>query len=353
MPIYEYRCKQCGAVFDAIRPMNAADDSIACEKCNSKDTTRLLSKCYAHNQSGSLAGQSNSCSGCAGGAHAHPADISQCLSIKRYTMKIFQGKNVLISGGSSGIGFSLAKKFTLMGANVCILARREELLKSAQKQLSDIRINDSQAITYISADVGNYKELERSLKSKIDQIDILINCAGITYPGEFVKLDIDIFEKTMQINYLGTVYLTKLVVPGMIAKRSGYIVNIASGAALIAFYGYTAYSASKYAVRGFTSCLRPELKAYGIDMSIVVPSDTATPQLEFEQSIIPEITKKINSVAGVMQPDEVADIIIRGMKRKKFMILTGLTSKLLYPFVPILEKYFYYAAVREHRKQLN
>ena len=265
----------------------------------------------------------------------------------------FENKNILISGGSSGIGFSLAKKFTLSGANVCILARREKLLKSAQKQLFDMRINDSQEITCVSADVSNYKELQRSLKGKIENIDVLVNCAGITYPGEFVKMDVSIFETAVQINYLGTIYLTKLVVPAMIAKRSGYIVNIASAAGAIGFYGYTAYSPSKSAVVSFSHCLRPELKAYGIDVSVVLPSDTDTPQLEFEHSIIPEITKKINSVAGVLQPDDVADIIIRGMNRKKFKILTGIVSKLLYPFIPILENYFYHAAVREHRKQLK
>lgn len=68
MPIYEYRCKQCGSVFDAIRPMSAADDVIACENCNSKDTTRMLSKCVAHNQAGSLSGQSHACGGCSGGS---------------------------------------------------------------------------------------------------------------------------------------------------------------------------------------------------------------------------------------------------------------------------------------------
>lgn len=264
----------------------------------------------------------------------------------------YHGKNVLISGGSSGIGLSLAKKFTLMGANICILARREELLRSACKQLSDVKVSDTQEITYVSADVGKFDELKHSLQNKVDDIDILINSAGITHPGEFIKLDNDVFETAMQVNYLGIVYLTKLVVPGMIAKRSGYIVNISSAAAVINFFGYTAYSASKCAVNGFSTCLRPELKAYGIDLSIVVPTDTATPQLEFERSIMPDITRKINGVAKEMQPDEVADIIVEGMKRRKALILTGSISKFLYPFAPILEKYFYHAAVREHRKQI-
>jgi len=68
MPIYEYRCNTCGSTFDAIRPMHAADDAIPCEKCESKDTTRLLSKCYSHNEHGSIGGQANSCGNCSGGS---------------------------------------------------------------------------------------------------------------------------------------------------------------------------------------------------------------------------------------------------------------------------------------------
>jgi 3-dehydrosphinganine reductase len=265
----------------------------------------------------------------------------------------YVNKNILISGGSSGIGFSLAKKFTQLGANVCILARREELLKSAQKQLLEYRISDSQKITYISADVGYYKKLKSSTKGKVDQIDILINSAGITYPGEFINLDPQIFEDVMRVNYLGTVYLTKLVVPGMIAHRSGYIVNITSAAANIGIFGYSTYSPSKFAVSGFSRCIRSELKAYGIDISMVLPMDTETPQLEFEHSLIPEITKKISAVGGRFQPDEVAEYILKGMKKRKFIILTGLLSKIMYPLASILENYFYHAAVREHRKQIE
>lgn len=263
-----------------------------------------------------------------------------------------KGKNVLISGGSSGIGFSLAKKFTAAGANVCLLARREALLLTAQAELEKLKTSDAQKITYFSADVGNFENLRQVLKENATQFDILINCAGIAYPGEFTELKPEIFADVMQINYLGTVYLTKLVIPGMVARRSGYIINISSLAALIGIYGYTAYAPSKYAVRGFSRCLRSEVKAYGIDVSVVLPPDTDTPQLAFEHSIIPDITRKINESGGVMNPDKVAEIVMRGISRKKFTIIPGLEGKLLYLFGPVIGRYFYHLAVREHRKVL-
>ena len=264
----------------------------------------------------------------------------------------YENKNILISGGSSGIGFSLAKLFVQKGANVCILARREALLKSAQEQLLALRISDDQKVTYLSADVSDFEHLKKTLSTFSEPFDVLINSAGIAYPGEFTQLDADIFAKVMQINFLGTVYLTKLVLPGMIKAGSGHVVNVSSLAALIGIYGYTAYAPSKYAIRGFSRCLRSEVKAYGIDVSVVLPPDTDTPQLEFEHSIIPDITKKINSSGGVMSPDKVAEIILRGMQRKRFTILPGFEGKLLYVLAPIVGRYFYHLAVKEHRKKL-
>lgn len=264
----------------------------------------------------------------------------------------YENKKVLISGGSSGIGYALAKQLVLRGAHVCLLARRKSLLKQAQDELSKLKINNSQKITTISADVSDFSKLEKALQDIKDPFDILINSAGIAYPGEFTELSPDVFANVMQINYLGTVYLTKLILPGMISQRSGYIVNVASLAALIGIYGYTAYAPSKYAVRGFSRCLRSEVKAFGIDVSVVFPPDTDTPQLEFEHSIIPDITMKINSGGGVMSADKVSVEILRGMDRKKFSIYPGMQGKLLCALAPIVGRFFYHFAVKEHRKKL-
>ena len=153
----------------------------------------------------------------------------------------------------------------------------------------------------------------------------------------------------MNVNYFGTINLTKLIVPEMVEKRSGYIVNISSVAALIGIYGYTAYAPSKYAVRGFSRCLRAELKSKGVDVSVVIPPDTDTPQLAFEQTLLPDITRQINQNAGLMSPEKVAYDIIKGMKRKKFTIIPGFLNRILYLFTPILGRYFYHFAVKRDK----
>jgi 3-dehydrosphinganine reductase len=256
------------------------------------------------------------------------------------------GKYVIISGGSSGIGLSVAKKMAEKGAHLTLLARRKNLLKEAAEQVRKNFVHQGQRIETVSADVSDYE----CLRKKLDQIehpfDILINSAGVAYPGEFVEMEPDIFKSVMEINYLGTVNLTKLIVPGMIAQKTGYIVNLSSLAALIGIYGYTAYAPSKFAVRGFSHCLRAELKPLGIDVSIVYPPDTDTPQLAFERSLIPEITRKINEGGGILSPERVADEIIKGIEKKKFVIIPGFEGKVIYHFAALIDAYMYRFAVK-------
>ena len=269
-------------------------------------------------------------------------------------------KNVMISGGSSGIGFALAKEFATLGANITILARRKELLETALLDIRKSAISPDQQFKWISADVSNFDELKRVLSADKTSYDILINSAGIAYPGKFVDMDPAIFKNVIDINYLGTVYLTKMILPKMIEKKSGYIVNISSIAALGGIYGHTAYAPSKYAVKGFSRCLRSELKSYGIDVSVVLPQDTDTPQLAFDRSLLPEITKKINHLienifgsASSVSAEKAADYIISGMRKKKFTILFGIEGKIGALISPLLDRLFYQYSVYLAKKELT
>ena len=94
--------------------------------------------------------------------------------------------------------------------------------------------------------------------------DLLVNSAGVAHPGYFQELDLNIFHWMMEVNYFGTVYMTKEVIPSMLKRGSGYIVNISSMAGFVGTFGYTAYGGSKFAVRGFSDVLRAEMKIHGI-----------------------------------------------------------------------------------------
>jgi 3-dehydrosphinganine reductase len=268
-------------------------------------------------------------------------------------MKTFTNRNVLITGGSSGIGFALAEKLVAAGANVWILARREKMLEDAITQLQKNKIFEDQKIGKIQADVSNFLNLKSALEKVIVENgapDLLINSAGIAHPGEFLEMDPDVYASVISINYLGTVYATKIIAPYMVKNKSGHIVNISSLAGVVPIYGYSAYAPSKYAINAFSSILKTELTPYHIRVSVVYPPDTDTPQLEFENTIKPTITKEITQGGGLLSAAQVADVIFKGIQKEKFTIIPGFEGKILKAFSPIVGKVLHSFAVSKANK---
>jgi 3-dehydrosphinganine reductase len=256
------------------------------------------------------------------------------LDLTGKTMEYYQNKLVLITGGSSGIGLSLAKQLAEAQANVWILARRPEQLEKAIAEIETCRKNPSQKFGKIQADVSNEQEINSELTKFIETNglpDILINAAGYARPGLFNDLDTDVFRNEMGVNYFGIVYTTKNIVPGMVARRSGQIINISSMAGFIGTIGYTAYCGSKFAVRGFTDTLRSELKNFGVKVSIVFPPDTRTPGFEVENRFKPTITRVFTEDnGGVYEPDVVAKVILKDAAKGKYTILPGSSTSAWY-----------------------
>jgi 3-dehydrosphinganine reductase len=253
------------------------------------------------------------------------------------TMKdFFQQKNVLITGGSSGIGLALAKQLSELGAKVWILGRDKNKLEEAAKSigLSSDRI--------FAVDVTKLDDLQ-SVSATFAQnhlpLHLLINSAGVTQPGEFESQGLDIFHWMMDVNYFGTLYAVKTFLPLM--ESGATIVNISSMVAILGIYGYSAYAASKYAVRGFSDSLRSELKLKGMNVSVVFPPDTQTPQLDYDNLYKPKITKELSSTAGIMTAEQVAAVIIKGISRKQYMIIPGMESKLIYSATNLFGKLTY------------
>lgn len=261
---------------------------------------------------------------------APPADID---SERIKPMNSYNHKFALITGGSTGIGFALAKQIVLNGGNVAILARHQDALDRACSELSQLKIRSDQEVITIQADVTKAPELEQTLldlTKKHGLPDYIFNSAGVAHPGRFEDLSTETFHWMMDVNFFGTVNVLKVLVPLMQKRKSGVIVNISSIAGFIGVYGYTAYGASKYAISGFSDALRSELKPDGIQVSIVFPPDTDTPQLEYELQYKPAVTKAVAGSDKPMNADTLAVQTLKAVARKKYIILPGGEGKLLY-----------------------
>jgi 3-dehydrosphinganine reductase len=237
----------------------------------------------------------------------------------------FHHKHVIVTGGTSGIGRALARLLSEKGAHISIIARRQELLDETVAELGKLAEDPAQRMTAYSADLSDWEQTKRAIATLTADIppDILINNAGFAQPGHFADIPLDIFHKTMDIDYFGTVYATKAVVPEMLERKSGHIVNVSSMAGFLGTFGYTAYAPAKFAVRGFTESLRQELKPHGIHVSIVFPPDTDTPQLHYENQFKPPETQRISGTIKPQSAKQVARAIVRGIEQRKTYITPG------------------------------
>ena len=256
-------------------------------------------------------------------------------------------KHAIITGGSSGIGKATAKLLARQGTNISIIARDRIKLEAARQEIAASTINSSQQISILEADVSDRSQIENAIKNAIAHLgtpDLLITSAGIAHPGYFAEIPIEVFERTMAINYFGSLYAVKAALPEMELAKRGNIVLISSGAGIVGIYGYTAYCPSKFALRGLAESLRGELKPKKIGVTIVYPPDTDTPQLAAENKIKPLETKKITATAKAWKAEDVAAEIIRGIEKGRFAIAPGTELTVLNRWhsaiAPLLNWYF-------------
>lgn len=242
----------------------------------------------------------------------------------------FTDKVALITGGSSGIGLALAKRLAAQGARVWIAGRRQDVLTAASLEVQNAAGRTCNLFPADVSDAAQAQALVDEVTRRDGLPDLVINSAGVTHPGYVQELPLEIFHQMMDINYFGTVNVVKAVLPGMMARGSGHIVNISSVAGFAGVFGYSAYGASKYAVRGFSDVLRAEMKPHGVRVSVVFPADTDTPQLAYEQPFQPPETKVMNAKAKMRSADDVAGAILRDVQKNKYVILIGDDAKFLY-----------------------
>jgi len=225
------------------------------------------------------------------------------------------------------------------GAHVFLVARRVEALNAALKALESERTSPAQCLGTFAADVSDSEQAAQAVEAVTSQAglpDLVINSAGVVHPGYVQDLDLERYRWMMDINFFGVVNTVKAVLPGMMQRRSGHIVNISSAGSFLGIPGYSAYGPSKMAMNGFSEALRVECKPYGIKVSLVFPPDTDTPQLAYENRYKPPETRALSGTVKPLTAEQVARSILDGAAAGKFLIYPSLDVRLLHLAVRFL-----------------
>lgn len=229
----------------------------------------------------------------------------------------WHGKHVVITGGSSGIGEALALAAAERGADLTLLARGADRLEAVAAEVG--RRSPAVGVAAEPCDVSDRDAVTAVLARAAAErgpVDVLVCSAGITLPGRFLEADDQTFIDMVDVDYYGTLWPIRAVAPSMAERRAGSIVGVASAAALVGVYGYSAYGAAKFAVRGLLESLRTELVPHGVHVGCVFPPDVDTPMLAAENLVKPAETRAIAGAIKPISADQVAQAIIRGVDRR-------------------------------------
>ena len=272
-------------------------------------------------------------------------------NIKSSYAKLFymKGKVVIITGASSGIGRSLATVFFLRGASLTLGARRLDQLEEFKNEIQ------GSDILCVKTDVAKETDCKRLIDLTIEKygrIDVLINNAGISMRALFKDMNLEVMHRLMDVNFYGTVYCTKYALPYLLETK-GSLVGVISIAGYVGLPGRTAYSASKFAIRGFLDTIRIEHLHSGLHVLVAAPGFTASEvrKVALTANGSPQGETPRNEEA-MMSADTCAKYIADAVKkRKRELILTFIEGKLtvlLGKFCPtLLDKLTYNHMAKE------
>jgi 3-oxoacyl-[acyl-carrier protein] reductase len=235
-------------------------------------------------------------------------------------MESLQGKVALVTGAGKGIGRAVALALAAEGVQVGLLARTESDLQEVAAEIIAAGGN----VATVVADVADRTAVNvavAKIHQELGPIDILINNAGIGSFAKFLEMEPEKWEQIIQVNLFGTYYVTRAVLPDMMQRQTGDIINISSTSGLRAAAGSSAYSASKFAVMGLTEALMQEVRKHNIRVSALTPSTVATP-LALNNNLTDGNPDK------VMQPEDLAEFIVSQLKlnRRIFIKEAGMWS---------------------------
>jgi 3-dehydrosphinganine reductase len=239
-----------------------------------------------------------------------------------------------------------------LGGSVCIVARTVDKLKKAVDEVKRLKVEEDQIVEFISCDTSNLEQVTRLFNEFFDKYrvpDYLFNYVGISYPNYTDKFEFKDLKFHMETNYYGQLIPVITILPHFLKKKSGHIVNMSSVAGFIGVMGYAGYTPTKFAIVGLSEVLRNEYKAYNIKVSLIFPPDTDTYGLHEEAKTRPEELNVISERAGLLQPEEVAEKILKDVLKEKFYILPG-SAKFVWRMKRLFPKLVFWVSDRDLKK---
>ena len=208
-------------------------------------------------------------------------------------------QNIVVTGASSGVGEVLVRRLAAQGKKVFAFARSEDRLRALEEQSGG-------AIVALPLDVRSppqiaaaYERIER----EFGPIDVLVNNAGVFQTHDFWTQDLEVIERIIDINLKGALYCTRLVLPYMVERKRGRIINIASVSGTHGIPGQVAYGASKHGMVGFADALAQELLPHGVKVTTICPGGIDTPLWNAEKNPYPSDAERL------IKPEEVAELV--------------------------------------------
>nr|WP_294779833.1 3-ketoacyl-ACP reductase [uncultured Flavobacterium sp.] len=221
-------------------------------------------------------------------------------------MTDLKNKNAFITGAGKGIGKAVAIALAKEGVNLILVSRTKSDIDQLAEETAKLGVK-TLALAADVSDINSINTAAEKALAEFNHIDILINSAGIASFGKFLELEPEAWERIIQVNLMGTYFTTRAIIPNMIERQTGDIINISSTAGLNGNALTSAYSASKFAVLGLTDSLMQEMRKHNIRVTALTPSTVAT-----------DMAKDLNLTDGnpekVMQSEDMADLIIAQLK---------------------------------------
>jgi len=221
-------------------------------------------------------------------------------------MESLKGKVALVTGAGKGIGKAIALALANEGVHVGLVARTEKDVIAVADEILKLGV----MAAYATADVSNRSEVESAvekLNTELGNVDILINNAGTATFGNFLELEPEVWENQIRVNLFGVYYTTRAVLPQMIERKTGDIVNISSTAGKTGSPVTSAYAASKFAVFGLSESLMQEVRKHNIRVTALAPS-----------TVVTDLANSADLIKGdperVMHPEDFAELIIAQLK---------------------------------------